>query len=271
MYKYKTHLLLTILLTILLLPSCGLFAPEIQFPDRGEDFFTFGDEIVLGMQIDAAFENSMEFMIWDESSSQGAANVYGKLYEILDDITTLPDIELADTLDYQINIILDDNTTNAFMLPGGYFYITTGMLKEIRHTEEFVGILTHSMAYSEKGYAINKLQDEFGNSFLLDVIDKAAIDQEAPEAIEIGKFLYESPYQHSIVKMADEFGMGLYCRFSYNKEYFREFIQEVEVDWLFTHPSNMERILAIEDLEDACAEITTRPFFWDQKILPNLP
>jgi predicted Zn-dependent protease len=42
---------------------------------------------------------------------------------------------------------IDSNTVNAFALPGGYIYITTGLLKELNTEAQLAGILAHETAH----------------------------------------------------------------------------------------------------------------------------
>src|SRR3990167_6024712 len=42
---------------------------------------------------------------------------------------------------------IDHNSVNAFALPGGYIYITTGLLKELNAESQLAGILAHETAH----------------------------------------------------------------------------------------------------------------------------
>jgi len=53
-------------------------------------------------------------------------------------------------LNYTFTVI-DDELVNAFAAPGGYIYITTGILKKLKDDQEIAGVLGH-----EIGHVVNK-------------------------------------------------------------------------------------------------------------------
>jgi len=57
---------------------------------------------------------------------------------------------------YQVKII-DDDTMNAFTLPGGYVYVTTGLLKATRTDHEVAGVLAHEIAHNARMHVLRLL------------------------------------------------------------------------------------------------------------------
>ncbi len=56
--------------------------------------------------------------------------------------------------------ILDADVVNAFAIPGGHVYITTGMLDLIDNEAELAAIMGHEMAHVDLGHCIERLQYE---------------------------------------------------------------------------------------------------------------
>ena len=48
---------------------------------------------------------------------------------------------------YQFHLLADDQTINAFALPGGQVFITTGLLKNLKSEAELAGVLAHEVGH----------------------------------------------------------------------------------------------------------------------------
>ncbi len=59
-------------------------------------------------------------------------------------------------IEFSFRIIEDDRMVNAFALPGGRIYITTGMLNRLENEAELAAVLSHEVAHvSQRHYARN--------------------------------------------------------------------------------------------------------------------
>jgi predicted Zn-dependent protease len=81
-----------------------------------------------------------------------------------------PEVERADVFDYQVTIIDDPETLNAFALPGGYIYVYTGLLTYLDNEAALAGVLAHEVAHAERRHATQRLTKYYGVSFLLSVL-----------------------------------------------------------------------------------------------------
>jgi predicted Zn-dependent protease len=48
---------------------------------------------------------------------------------------------------YQFHLLADDQTINAFALPGGQIFITMGILKNLKTESELAGVLAHEIGH----------------------------------------------------------------------------------------------------------------------------
>ena len=55
-------------------------------------------------------------------------------------------------------IVLNSPEINAFAAPGGYIFLTTGILRLARNEDEVAGILAHEMCHVIRGHGINAIQ-----------------------------------------------------------------------------------------------------------------
>ena len=63
------------------------------------------------------------------------------------------DIDAIKTINWNLNIVYDSETENAFVLPNGEIYLFTGMIELMNNWEELAIILSHEMAHSILGHA----------------------------------------------------------------------------------------------------------------------
>ena len=73
--------------------------------------------------------------------------------------------------------VLDDNEFNAFSTPGGYVFITRGLLLSLRNESELAGVLAHEIAHVVKQHHLAALRANAGKNALADfassIVDKS--------------------------------------------------------------------------------------------------
>lgn len=94
------------------------------------------EEIKLGRKVDECIKNLFQFYKDTELNKQ------------VNDITQkLASSSNRKTLPYSCTII-ESPSVNAFSAPGGYIYITDGLLKFTRNQDELAGIIGHEIAHA---------------------------------------------------------------------------------------------------------------------------
>jgi beta-barrel assembly-enhancing protease len=54
--------------------------------------------------------------------------------------------------------IVDDNEVNAFAIPGGHVYVTTGLLRQADHVSMLASVLGHEIAHITQRHAVKQMQ-----------------------------------------------------------------------------------------------------------------
>lgn len=98
----------------------------------------------------------------------------GEVFRRLVDVTERSDLEYTLT-------VLNSAEANAFALPGGYVFITRGLLKVIGTDEaKLAAVLGHEMAHIEKKHGVNAVFRQMGLAVLMEVgvmvLDLASAD-----------------------------------------------------------------------------------------------
>ena len=124
--------LLIFIIILALIPSCAInpVTGKKQFMLMSE-----AQEIALGAQYDPSVVST--FGVYDQP-------------QLLDFITTkgveMGKISHRPNLEYHFKI-LDSPVINAFAVPGGYIYLTRGILAQFNNEAELIGVLGHEMGH----------------------------------------------------------------------------------------------------------------------------
>lgn len=83
-----------------------------------------------------------------------------KIQTMLDEIaavTSRPDVE------YRAHIV-DSPLVNAFVVPGGWVYVTKGLLDDVESDDELAGVLCHEIAHNVNQHAIQQMRNKIGRA-----------------------------------------------------------------------------------------------------------
>lgn len=146
-------------------------------PNAGMQLFPVEKDIQLGAQVAKEIEsNPSEYPILDSASNVAA---YKYIYGIRDKVLATGKVEHKDDFVWQIRIIKDDETLNAFCTPGGYIYFYTGIIKYLDNEAELAGVMGHEMAHADLRHSIRQMQKQMGLQILLSAVlgDSSALAQ----------------------------------------------------------------------------------------------
>lgn len=169
--------------------------------------------------------------------------------------------------------ILDTPVVNAFAVPGGYVYVTRGLLALANDEAELAGVLGHEIGHLVEGH--NEERMRRSNNAGLGVIAGAILGgllggrDGAEDAIRLGGMIAQgalASYSQKQELQADAFGVSLLARAGYDAYAQAKFLEQLSrwdrlqsriagesynpnrVEIFATHPSNAARIRAAYDL-----------------------
>ncbi len=155
--------------TVLLFLGIGLFL-TLSSCDENDNLqvFSLDQEVQLGRQLDSSIMNNpQEYRVLD---SDQYANAYHYLENIFFGILNSEEVAYRETFPWQIRIIQDDSTLNAFAAPGGYVYVYTGLIKYLDSEDDLAGVLGHEIAHADLRHSMRNLQRQYGISILLGLV-----------------------------------------------------------------------------------------------------
>jgi predicted Zn-dependent protease len=154
--------------------------------------------------------------------------------------------------------ILDDPAVNAFALPGGYVYVTRGLMTHLGSEAELVSVIGHEVGHVTARHGVNQQSKAILASVGLGVA--AILDEDVAAwafAGQIGLSLLFLHYSRDDERQADDLGLRYAVRAGYDPnqmpELFRvlDAVSQVEgvgdlPSWLATHPDPGARRKRIE-------------------------
>ena len=160
------------------------------------------------------------------------------------DVSSRPDI------DYHFAIV-NTEFPNAFATPGGYVFVSIGLLRMIENEAELAGVLAHEVAHIARKHALQTLERSRSlqgfSSLTLTVMDK---DPELFDKLidEFSNVLFTKGLDKNLEFEADKYGREFAYRTGYYPGGLERFIQKLEVSkknqgsiFSSTHPTSKER------------------------------
>ena len=240
---------------IVLLGSVGLAALSGCTADSpvNLNIFTVQDDMDLGAQIhDEILSDPETYPLLDEAAYPDA---YAHLDEIRDTILATGEVAYDDTFEWQLTIIDDDDTLNAFCAPGGYIYIYTGILRYLEVEDHFAGVMGHEMAHAAERHSTEQLTKAYGISELISIV----LGEDPGLVAEVAAGLVGLSFSRDDEAEADADSVRYLCETDYAADgtagFFSKLLEEggMEIpEFLSTHPSSESRV---EDIEALAAEL----------------
>lgn len=201
--------------SILLLPV--LFAVVLSVPARA-GFLDVSDakEARMGKkEADAIVEHYGLYE--DEAEKERVEAVGGLIIKICE----RPELE------YHFYVI-NSKVVNAFALPGGYIFLTSGIMDFVDDDDELASVIAHEIVHVTKKHGITlykkSLKDALLN-FLLLIVTRD------PNAVVAGQMIEQSRievYGRSAEIEADRYGIEYMYKAGYKPEAFMRFLQKIE-------------------------------------------
>lgn len=241
----KTCLYLCSLFVLVALAACALN------PATGERQFT------------AFMSTEQELRVGDKEHQKivdtyGVYDVDDPLHQYVDSIgKRLAKFAERQDVDYKF-FVMDTPMVNAFALPGGYVYVSRGLLNQANSEAELASVIAHEIAHITAKHIAERYSHavvtQLGTSILSSAIDQTG----ASQALGLGSNLYLSSYSRRQESQSDEIGIRYLVKagyhpnamamFLYNLQKYSSFHNFLEgkrgemTSYFSTHPQTKDRI-----------------------------
>lgn len=229
---------LTLTLAFFTLSGCQTF-----------NLFTLDDDRALGLQVSQQIESDpKQFPILPERGNQ---EVYKYVRSLTQKLLNTGKVNYRNEFAWEVKIIKDDETLNAFATPGGYIYVYTGLIKFLDSEDQLAGVLGHEIAHAAMRHSTRQLTKIYGLSTLLNVVTKKA----EPGVLEqIALSLVSLSFSRAHETEADNYSVEYLCPTNLHAAGAAGFFKKIESAggsrppaFLSTHPNPGNRVANIEN------------------------
>lgn len=155
--------------------------------------------------------------------------------------------------------VIDSPIVNAFAVPGGYIYVSRGLLELANSEAELAGVLAHEVGHITARHAAERVSQGFLVNLGAAVIGAAAGNAEVGKAAGLGSELYIKSYSRGQESQADELGVRYLSRAGYDVNAMARFLKSLDAqtkldakisgkkdtgfNYFSTHPVTAERVV----------------------------
>ncbi len=170
--------------------------------------------------------------------------------------------------------VIDSPIVNAFALPGGYVYVSRGLLALANDEAELAGVIAHEIGHVTGRHSAERYSQavltQVGATVLSILIDQPG----ASDALDLGSNLYLKSYSRGQESEADSLGLRYMARAGYDPKAMADFLTSLQRDtalqdkitgnndkvpgYFSTHPATSKRIAETNMEADQYASVESR-------------
>ncbi|MGQ0527722.1 MAG: M48 family metalloprotease [Alphaproteobacteria bacterium] len=161
-------------------------------------------------------------------------------------------------VNYQVYIV-DSPIVNAFALPGGYLYVSRGLLALANSEAELAAVLAHETGHVTARHSAERYSHGVMTSIGASILSAAVNAPGLSEAVGLGSNLYMSSYSRTQENEADTLGLRYMTRAGYDATQMSSFLSSLQAEsalegqiagtqdnlvagYFSTHPDTAERV-----------------------------
>ncbi len=204
-------------------------------------------ELELGAQLDQQIRLEYPIATPEDPSSVWLAQFVGRLAE-----AARPFRPPEEFNQFKVAIIADPELVNAFAGPGGFTYLSTGLILQASSCAELAGVMGHELAHVTERHSVKSIEDQLAVAGLLDLVLGESSSAEVVGTIY--GFFSATTFSQEHETEADEVGLQVSHGAGYNPHGLADFFERllalegdtVDLSFLSSHPANDERIANVE-------------------------
>ena len=247
-----------IFLAILLMLSMGYSACTTagKVANGVTNFFMpdISEDVKMGKQTDAEIKSKpKEYPLLPESGNE---EVYRYVRGITSKIITSGSVTHAKDFPWEVKIINDPKTLNAFCTPGGYIYVYTGLIKYLDSEDQLAGVMGHEIGHADKRHSMRQLYQMYGVQLAAaigtGIVTRGDTTKKAAMTIgQIAQAVVGLKFSREHETEADDASVAYLCGTEYNSAGAAGFFKKIgnansPPEFMSTHPNPTNRVQNIE-------------------------
>ncbi|MCB9731092.1 MAG: M48 family metalloprotease [Deltaproteobacteria bacterium] len=149
---------------------------------------------------------------------------------------------------FKVHVILDDELVNAFAAPGGYTYISTGLILQAANCGEIAGVMGHELAHVTQRHGVKAIEGAYAVSIISGWFLGDGLASDAAQTIYA--FLSNTQFSQEHEAEADAVGYQIAFNGGYNPYGLVDFFSKLLAlsggsappQFLSSHPATQDRI-----------------------------
>jgi predicted Zn-dependent protease len=226
-------------LTTFILLVCIISAGCAVNPVTGQkQLMLVGEEWEL--QVGRQYSGEVEKQLGGRIENWQLQNYIKSVGQKIAAISHRPDLEFHYTA-------LNDESVNAMALPGGYVFVTRGMLAKLTSEAQLAGVLAHETAHVTARHSASAVSQQMGIDLALSVAGQRT-SSGVMQAAQIGAGLVGLRYSREQETQADIYGLDYMVRAGYNPFAMVETIEMLQrqnemrpIEFFSSHPNPANR------------------------------
>ncbi|MER0438370.1 M48 family metalloprotease [Emticicia sp. W12TSBA100-4] len=213
-------------------------------------------EVAMGLQSASQMAQEYGGLYNDNEVQQQIKSVGYKLVkQVVDEVKSK-----GATVPYQFDfhVLADDQTVNAFALPGGQMFITVGLLKRLKSEDQLAGVLGHEIGHVIHRHSAQQMaKSDFYNG-LVGAVATATSDGTGMGGGQIAQYvaqIQQMKFGRNDELQSDEFGVKYLIKAGYNPNAMIEVMEilaeasggQQRDEFMSSHPSPENRIAKIKE------------------------
>jgi beta-barrel assembly-enhancing protease len=156
--------------------------------------FSVEDDKALGQKVAAQTDSTFRAkgQLLEPGSNPQA---YAALGRIVTRVLDNGKLQYRNEFPWDVKIIRDDQTQNAFATPGGHIYVYSGLIKFLDNETQLAGVLGHEIAHADRRHTSRQLQNQYGISVLLSLLLGENQNTLADVASGLGQLKFSRDYE----------------------------------------------------------------------------
>jgi predicted Zn-dependent protease len=226
------------------------------------------DDKKLGLQVSQEIASKPgEYPLLDEAAYPGA---YAYIRTLTDKILNSGKLAYRNEFAWQVKIIRDDATLNAFCTPGGYIYVYTGLIKYLDNEDQLAGVMGHEIAHADLRHTSRQMTRQYGYETMIQVITGKSPGTLAQIALGLKTLANSREFETE----ADGKSVEYLSTTSYACNGAAGFFEKMlangnapnQPQWLSTHPNPDNRVAAINQKADqvGCSKSPLNPATYNE-------
>ena len=204
-------------------------------------------------------------------------NYVESLGEFLVNTSELPEKKFTFT-------ILDSPIINAFALPGGYIYLTRGLIYLCQNEAQLAGVIAHEIGHVTARHTAQRFTKNFGVGLLANVLGALSRNVVVSDLINTSASLYLLSFSRSQEYEADQLAVRYMARAGFDPREMGEFLRLMEKfsrlkrkivkddketsELLKTHPNSSKRVKEV--IEKSSEKIPFNPIIGNEVFLKKI-